>query len=77
MKNKYIIFDCDGTLLNTYPLIMESFKRTFKNYLPDYLLTEDELNSFFGPSLRLTFLRYFDESMVDDVIKYYRKIKFL
>ena len=74
MKNKYIIFDCDGTLLNTYPLIMESFKRTFKNYLPDYLLTEDELNSFFGPSLRLTFLRYFDESMVDDVIKYYRKI---
>jgi len=74
MKNKYIIFDCDGTLLNTYPLIMESFKRTFKNYLPDYSLTEDELNSFFGPSLRLTFLRYFDESMVDDVIKYYRKI---
>ena len=42
MKNKYIIFDCDGTLLNTYPLIMESFKRTFKNYLPDYLLTEDD-----------------------------------
>lgn len=74
MKNKYIVFDCDGTLLNTYPLIMESFKRTFKKYLPDYSLTEEELNSFFGPSLRVTFLKYFEESRVDEIIHSYREI---
>ncbi len=72
MQNKYIIFDCDGTIVNTYPLIMESFKRTFKKLLPDYKLTQEELNSFFGPSLRKTFSIYFKEEEVDDVINTYR-----
>ena len=74
MKNKYIVFDCDGTLVNTYPLIMETFRRTFKKFLPDYILEEDELNSFFGPSLRKTILKYFKEEQVDEVIKGYREI---
>ena len=74
MKNKYIIFDCDGTLLNTYPLIMESFRLTFKKYLPDYPLTDEELNSFFGPSLRLTFSKFFEANKVDEVILGYREI---
>ncbi len=74
MKNKYVVFDCDGTILNTYPLIMETFKRTFKKYLPEHNLTQEELDSFFGPSLRLTFLKYFEEEKVDEVIKGYREI---
>ena len=74
MKKKYIIFDCDGTIVNTYPLIMETFRRTFKEKLPDYKYTESELNSFFGPSLNKTFSKYFKEDEVEDVINYYRKI---
>lgn len=74
MKNKYIVFDCDGTIVNTYPLIMETFRRTFKKYLPEHQLTEDELNSFFGPSLSKTFAKYFPAEKVDEVIKGYRTI---
>ena len=74
MKNKYIVFDCDGTLVNTYPLIMETFRRTFNDLLPNYQYTKEELNSFFGPSLRKTFSKYFKEDEVDNVIKYYKSI---
>ena len=70
--NKCIVFDCDGTLINTYPLIMEAFKKTFKKLLPEKKLTQDELNSFFGPSLKYTFSRYFKDEEVDKVIEIYR-----
>ena len=72
--NKIVVFDCDGTLLNTFPLIMESFRRTFKEFIPEHKLTEDELVSFFGPSLRLTFSKYVSEDKVDYVMEEYRKI---
>ena len=70
--NKVIIFDCDGTVINTYPLIMEAFKKTFKELLPNKVLTQDELNSFFGPSLTNTFSRYFKEESLNNVIEIYR-----
>lgn len=45
---KAIIFDLDGTLLNTDLLIKKSFIHTFKKYKPGYTLSEeiDELVSF-------------------------------
>ena len=72
MKNKAFIFDLDGTLLKTDTLIMETFKYVFKKYKPGYTLSNEELLSFLGPSLHDTFVRYFDESMVDELIEYYR-----
>ena len=52
---KAIIFDLDGTLLNTNLLIKKSFIHTFKKYKPGYTLSEEELLSFLGPSLKNTF----------------------
>ena len=40
---KAIIFDLDGTLLNTDLLIKKSFIHTFKKYKPGYTLSEEEL----------------------------------
>lgn len=67
-----ILFDLDGTVLFTDTLIKESFKRVFEKYKPGYTLSEDELLSFLGPSLEDSFLRYFDVSMVEELIQYYR-----
>lgn len=70
---KAIIFDLDGTVLNTDLLIRESFIHVFKKYKPGYTLSDEELLSFLGPSLVDTFSRYFDEDMIDELIDYYRE----
>lgn len=74
-NNRYdtILFDLDGTLLNTKDLIYRSFIHTFEHFRPDHVLSNEELDSFFGPSLRQTFSRYSeDEQEIQDMIAYYR-----
>lgn len=68
-----IVFDLDGTLVDTQELIFQSFIHTFKKYKPDYTLSEEELKSFLGPTLKQSFSRYFPENMCDELIAYYRE----
>lgn len=69
-----ILFDLDGTLLNTRPLIDASFINTFNYFMPEHVLTDEELESFFGPPLKTTFQRYSDDpKKVDEMIAYYRE----
>ena len=63
----------DGTLVDTKELIYKSFIHTFEKYKLGYHLSEEELKSFLGPSLKNSFLRYFDESQIDEIIAYYRE----
>lgn len=73
MKNKVIAFDCDGTLVNTYNLIQKTFRITFKELFPDVLVTDQEFESFFGPSLKETFAKYVDtEEKINYCIERYR-----
>ena len=60
MSNKEyaIIFDCDGTVLDTYQLIIETVYQTFAKMLPNYPLTYEEADAFFGPLLDDTFGKY-------------------
>ena len=68
-----VIFDLDGTLLNTKPLIDATFKYVFDKYYPSYQLTDEELNSFFGPTLYQTFSRFEkDDKKIDEMISCYR-----
>lgn len=72
-KNKIIIFDCDGTLLDTFLLIEKSVYKTFETLLPNYPLTLDEAHSFFGPALDESFAKYTsDEGFKEQLIKCYR-----
>lgn len=72
-KNCVIIFDLDGTLLNTDLLIYHSFEHVFHHYKPEYPLTQKDHLSFLGPPLKDTFRRFFDESMIDELVDYYRE----
>jgi len=68
-----VLFDLDGTLINTRPLIYASFVYTFEKYFPDHTLTDEELESFFGPTLYYTFSRYeSDPDRIKEMIEYYR-----
>ena len=71
-KDLAVIFDLDGTLLNTDLLIHKTFDHVFEKYKPWYILSEEEHLSFLGPTLKDTFARYFPESMSDELIEYYR-----
>lgn len=74
-----ILFDLDGTLLDTKNLISRSFIYTFDHYFPEHVLTDEELDSFFGPTLHESFSKYSDdEEKIKEMIAYYREfnIKF-
>ena len=58
---KTILFDVDGTLLNTDMLIIRSYMHVFDKFRPDYPLSIQELISFLGPVLKEVFPRYFGE----------------
>lgn len=71
-KQLVIMFDLDGTLLDTNELIFESFRYTFAKYMPEKKLTEEELLSFLGPPLGASFERFFPKEMVPEIVDYYR-----
>jgi pyrophosphatase PpaX len=72
MNNKIntVLFDLDGTLIDTNELIISSFLHTFEHYYPNQYKREDVL-PFLGPTLRETF-ETMDASKVDDMIATYR-----
>ncbi len=70
-----LLFDLDGTILDTYELIRQNFITLFKRFLPTYKYTEEDLRSFFGPSLRDTFKKIgCNDNEVEFMFKEYRKI---
>ncbi|PLT32556.1 pyrophosphatase PpaX [Bacillus sp. V5-8f] len=73
MGNKIttLLFDLDGTLINTNDLIIASFTATLSHYYPDKYTREDIL-PFIGPPLHDTFYSI-DPERVDEMIARYRE----
>lgn len=72
---KNVIFDCDGTILDTFKLIEQVVIETFKIIEPSYHMTEEEAHTFFGPFLNDTFKKYFNnQEAVDNAVEVYRKL---
>lgn len=69
MNIKTVLFDLDGTLIDTNELINESFRHTFKKY--NYAFTEEEIREFNGPPLRDTFININSE-LAEEMIQTYR-----
>lgn len=65
-----LLFDLDGTLINTNELIIESFLHTLEKYQPGKF-TRREAITFIGPPLIDTFTKI-DPERADEMIKTYR-----
>ncbi|MCR5350596.1 MAG: prolipoprotein diacylglyceryl transferase [Acholeplasmatales bacterium] len=69
-----ILLDLDGTILDSKKLIIESFIYTFNHFRPEKEFTKEELDSFFGPTLKTTFSKFAkDDKECEEMIKYYRE----
>ncbi len=70
MKINCVLFDLDGTLLNTNNLVIQSFKHTFNQHL-DRVVLDEELFPYFGVPL-VTIMEHFDPKQVDQMLRTYR-----
>lgn len=69
MKINTVLFDLDGTLIDTNDLIIASFKHTFQHFFPE---KEFDIYPYIGEPLIDTFRRI-DEQRARDMFDMYRK----
>lgn len=69
-----LLFDLDGTLLDTEPLIIETFKQTLKKYSPEVTMTRDQEIGLLGPTMHESLAKYMPEDKVPEALEAYRKI---
>lgn len=69
-----LLFDLDGTLIDSQELVFETFRQVFAQKKPEYSLSQEELYSFFGPTLEESFSRYFPKEKIGEVIDLYQQI---
>ncbi|XFA98419.1 HAD-IA family hydrolase [Candidatus Izemoplasma sp. B36] len=70
-----VLFDLDGTLVDSNELIIKSFYETMKKYLPNREFSRKELIEMIGPPLKETFLvASSDPKVILEMINYYRKV---
>lgn len=68
-----ILFDLDGTLINTNEIIIQSFKYTFETHFPELDINIDKILTFIGPTLQQTFSDYTDDPfLIQEMINSYR-----
>lgn len=72
-KYKLVLFDLDGTLIDTDKLIFMSYKHVLNKYKSDYKVSFDEMLNFLGPTLMDMFKIYFPNLDHDEIIEEYRK----
>ncbi len=69
-----ILFDLDGTLINTNEIIISSFFSSFKRHLPNLVLSREKVMTFIGPTLQETYGHYTDDPLlIDALIASYRE----
>lgn len=68
-----ILYDLDGTLINSVPVIMESFRLTYEAVLGGCPRTDEDLMSYIGRPLRETFAMH-ELEMADRLLETYLEI---
>lgn len=72
-RNKpVILFDADGTLIDSEKLIRDSFAHTFKTHKNGYELSDEEFISIMGPPLLDTMAKHFDAEQAKQAVATYR-----
>lgn len=72
---KLIVFDVDGTLVDTDDIILSTWKELIRLYKPkDYYLDDEEIKTFSGPPLKDSLKRIFPEKDLDFMVSEYNRI---
>lgn len=66
-----LLFDLDGTLLDTNRLIIESFRQTLRAYFPERTYDDEDILPFIGPTLEKTF-KSLNEPQWEEMQAHYR-----
>ncbi|MDP4089629.1 MAG: pyrophosphatase PpaX [Bacillota bacterium] len=66
-----VLFDLDGTLINTNKLILESFRHAFRKHL-NIEMDEERIVRFFGEPLKKS-MKSVDPENADTLIEYFRE----
>lgn len=72
MKKKVILFDYDGTLMDTREGIVQSWRYVFKK-LKNEDVTNEYLRQYFGKSLKGAIAEMFPDKSVDEVVAVYKE----
>ena len=72
IKKKHVLFDFDGTLINTNEIIIDSWQAVFKHYLGQPG-DRDRIYASFGEPLKETMMEFFPGVDQDEAISIYRK----
>lgn len=74
MNKKIILFDLDGTLIDSTEAILESFLKTLMHYNIDLKGREEEIESLIGMTLSDMFLHFgIQNHQIQECIKIYRE----
>lgn len=69
-----ILFDLDGTLIDSNHLIVKTFEETMKRFVPERTFTHQELVDMVGPPLKETFANVTGSTeKVPEMISFYRR----
>lgn len=72
-KINVVLFDLDGTLVDSNQLLIDSFKHTLDQYFPNIHFTRNDYIHMIGPSLKETFSKYEHQmEKVEEMIRYFR-----
>lgn len=67
-----ILFDLDGTLVDSQALVFETFKRVFEAH--GKILKPEDYYAFWGPTLEESFSSHFPKEQVADLVKEYQQL---
>lgn len=73
-KKPIILFDLDGTLLDTEKAILASYTQVLKEYRPDLEVQQEELLELLGPTLSSGFAKYLKPEEIESAILRYREL---
>ena len=74
-----ILFDFDGTLANTTPLILATFHKTLGHFAPGKTFSDQDIINTFGLPLRQGLAELtgqYQEETIDKMTEYYRHFNF-
>lgn len=67
-----VLFDLDGTLIDSAPGILTTFKKTFETF--GLAVDEQRLRPFLGPPLRSSMAQLLPQSRVEQAVETYREL---